>query len=57
MIERLSNALHLQDLSLLALLDILVLAVIIYQLLLLIRGTRSVNILVALAVLVLLSTC
>lgn len=54
MIERLSNALHLQDLSLLALLDIFVLAVIIYQLLLMIRGTRSVNILVALAVLVLL---
>lgn len=54
MIERLSTALHLQDLSLLALLDIFVLAVIIYQLLLMIRGTRSVNILVALAVLVLL---
>jgi len=54
MIDRLSTALHLQDLSLLALLDVFVLAVIIYQLLLMIRGTRSVNILVALAVLVLL---
>jgi uncharacterized protein (TIGR00159 family) len=54
MFERLSTALHLQDLSFLALFDILLLAVIIYQLLLLIRGTRSVNILVAMAALVVL---
>lgn len=53
MIERLSTALHLQNLSLLALFDILLLAVIIYHLLLLIRGTRSVNMLVAIASLVL----
>lgn len=51
MLERLSSSLHLQDLSLLALIDILVLAVIIYQLLLIIRGTRSVNILLAMAAL------
>jgi uncharacterized protein (TIGR00159 family) len=54
MLERFYSALHVQDLSLLALLDILLLAVIIYQLLLLIRGTRAVNVLVAMAVLVLL---
>jgi uncharacterized protein (TIGR00159 family) len=53
MLERLSSALHLQDLSLWAVIDILILAVIIYQLLLLIRGTRSANILVAMAALVL----
>jgi uncharacterized protein (TIGR00159 family) len=54
MVERFYTALHLQDLGFWALIDILLLAVIIYQLLLLIRGTRSVNILVAMAVLVLL---
>lgn len=54
MLEGFYTALHLQDVSLLALLDILLLAVIIYQLLLLIRGTRAVNVLVAMAVLVLL---
>ena len=54
MLESLTNNLHLQNLSLWALLDILLLALIIYQLLLMIRGTRSVNILVAMAVLVLL---
>jgi diadenylate cyclase len=53
MLERLSAALHLQDLSLWALIDILVLAVIIYQLLLLIRGTRSANIVIALVTLAL----
>jgi uncharacterized protein (TIGR00159 family) len=54
MLERLYTALHLQDLTLWAVLDILILALLIYQLLLLIRGTRSVNILLAMAVLVLL---
>jgi diadenylate cyclase len=53
MLERLSAALHLQDLSLWALIDILVLAIIIYQLLLLIRGTRSANIVIALVALAL----
>lgn len=48
MFERLYSALHLQDLGLWALFDIAVLAVIIYQLLLMIRGTRAVNILLAL---------
>ena len=54
MLERLYTALHLQDLTLWAVLDILILALLIYQLLLMIRGTRSVNILLAMAVLVLL---
>jgi len=54
MLERLYSSLHLQNLTLWALLDILLLALLIYQLLLLIRGTRSVNILLAMAVLVLL---
>jgi uncharacterized protein (TIGR00159 family) len=54
MLERLYTALHLQDLTLWAVLDILILSLLIYQLLLLIRGTRSVNILLAMAVLVLL---
>jgi diadenylate cyclase len=53
MIERLSTAIHLQDLGFWALIDILVLAIIIYEILLLIRGTRSVNILLAIAVLAL----
>jgi uncharacterized protein (TIGR00159 family) len=53
MLERLSAALHLQDLSIWALIDILVLAIIIYQLLLLIRGTRSANVVVALVALAL----
>jgi uncharacterized protein (TIGR00159 family) len=52
-IERLYTALHLSELSLWSVLDILLLAIIIYRLLLLIRGTRSVNILVAIFVLVL----
>jgi uncharacterized protein (TIGR00159 family) len=52
--NRISSAIHLQDLaSPWAWIDILVLAVIIYQILLLIRGTRTVNILVAIAVLAL----
>ena len=53
MLERLYTSLHLQQFSLWSLLDILLLALLIYQLLLLIRGTRSVNILLAMAVLVL----
>ena len=55
MFQRFSSAIHLQDLvvSPWAWIDILVLAVIIYQILLLIRGTRSVNILLAIAVLAL----
>ena len=52
MLERLYTALHFQDLTLWAVLDIFLLALLIYQLLLLIRGTRSVNILLAMAVLV-----
>jgi len=52
MIERSLTALHLKDLGFLALLDILILAFILYQLLLLIRGTRSFHVLVALIVLV-----
>ena len=53
--QHFSTAIHLQDLVLSpwAWIDILVLAVIIYQILLLIRGTRSVNILLAIAVLAL----
>jgi len=54
MLERLYSALPVQELSFHALLDILVLAFVIYQLLLLIRGTRSVNVIIALVVLVLL---
>lgn len=41
MLQRLVAALHLQNLGALALVDILVLAVLIYQLLLLLRGTRA----------------
>jgi len=54
MIERLSAALHLQELSLWALIDIAILALLIYQLLSMIRGTRAVNILLALAAVALL---
>ena len=54
MLERLYTALHLQELTLRGLFDIFLLAVLIYHLLLLIRGTRSVNILLAMAALVLL---
>jgi len=55
MLERLYAALHIQDLltSPLALLDVLLLAAVIYQLLLLVRGTRSVNMMLALGALVL----
>ncbi len=50
MLDRVVSAL---DMSIWSVFDILVLAVIIYQLLLMIRGTRAVNVLVAIAVLVL----
>ena len=55
MLEQLYAALHVQDLltSPLAVLDVLLLAVVIYQLLLLVRGTRTANMMIALAVLVL----
>ena len=53
MIERLAAAAHLHDLNGLAVLDILILAVIIYQLLLLIRGTRAVHMIVGVVALVL----
>jgi uncharacterized protein (TIGR00159 family) len=55
MFERFSTAIQLQELltSAWAWMDILVLAVIIYQILLLIRGTRTVNILLAITVLAL----
>jgi uncharacterized protein (TIGR00159 family) len=49
MFERISTALHLHDLRGLAVLDIVVLAVIIYQLLVLIRGTRAVQMVVGVA--------
>jgi uncharacterized protein (TIGR00159 family) len=55
MFEKLFAALHVEDLltSPLAMLDVLLLAVVIYQLLLLVRGTRSANMMIALSVLVL----
>jgi diadenylate cyclase len=55
MFERIYQGLHIHDLltSPLALVDVLLLAIVIYQLLLLVRGTRSVNMMLALAVLVL----
>ena len=55
MLEQLFAALHLRDLltSPLAVLDVLLLAVVIYQLLLLVRGTRSANMMIALSALVL----
>jgi diadenylate cyclase len=54
MLERLAAAVHLHDLGGLAVLDILILAVIIYQLLLLIRGTRAVHMIVGVVALVLM---
>ncbi len=53
MLERLSAAIHVQELNGQALLDILVLALIIYQMLLLIRGTRVVQMMVGVVALVL----
>ena len=52
MLERLLAPLHFHDLGPLAVADIVILACVIYQLLILIRGTRSVNVVVALGVLV-----
>ena len=49
MFERISTALHLHDLQGFALLDIAVLAIIIYQLLVLIRGTRAVQMVIGVA--------
>jgi uncharacterized protein (TIGR00159 family) len=49
MFDRISSALHLNDLRGMALLDIAVLALIIYQLLNLIRGTRAVQMMVGFA--------
>lgn len=56
MIVRLAETLHLDELlsNPLAILDILLLALVIYQLLQLIRGTRSVNMMIALGLLLLL---
>jgi len=54
MLERLAAVVHLHDLGGLAVLDILILAVIIYQLLLLIRGTRAVHMIVGVVALVVL---
>jgi len=55
MLERLFSAVQVQsDLGLLALVDILIVAVIVYNLLLLIRGTRSVHMVVAMTVLVII---
>jgi uncharacterized protein (TIGR00159 family) len=54
MLERLQTALQLHHFSVHALVDILVLAIVIYQLLLLIRGTRSVNMILALVALLVL---
>jgi uncharacterized protein (TIGR00159 family) len=54
MLERLQTALQLHHLSVHALVDILILAIVIYQLLLLIRGTRSVNMILALVALLVL---
>src|SRR5215831_1633194 len=53
MLERLATAAHLGDLNGLAVLDILILAVLIYQLLLLIRGTRAVHMIVGVVAVVL----
>ena len=52
MLERLASAIHLRELNGLALVDILILAVIIYQLLLLIRGTRAVHMIAGVVALV-----
>ncbi len=53
MIERLSTAIHYRELNGQSLLDVLVLAVIVYQLLLLIRGTRVVQMMAGVVALVL----
>lgn len=52
MFDQVLTLLHLRELSFLAALDILLIAVIIYQLLVMIRGTRSLNVLLALVALI-----
>jgi diadenylate cyclase len=54
MLERLEAAVHLHQLNGLAVVDILILAAIIYQILLLIRGTRAVHMIVGVVAVVLL---
>jgi diadenylate cyclase len=54
MLEQLASVLHLQDVNGLAVLDILILAAIIYQILLLIRGSRAVHMIVGVVGLLLL---
>lgn len=54
MFERIFSALQIQDLRFHSIVDILFLAFIIYELFLLVRGTRSANMIIALVVLVLL---
>jgi uncharacterized protein (TIGR00159 family) len=54
MLEWLYSALQVQHLGVHALVDILILAFVIYQLLLLVRGTRSVNMIIALVALLVL---
>lgn len=54
MLERIATNMHLNEVSILGVLDILLLALIIYQLLLIIRGTRAVNVLIALTALLLI---
>jgi uncharacterized protein (TIGR00159 family) len=54
MLERLTAAIHVQDLNGLAVLDILILAAIIYQILLLIRGSRAVHMIVGVVALLVL---
>jgi hypothetical protein len=54
MLERLAAAVHVHDLNGLAVLDILILAAIIYQILLLIRGSRAVHMIVGVVALLLL---
>ena len=54
MLDRLAAAIHVQDVNGLALLDILILAVIIYQILLLIRGSRAVHMIVGVLAVLLL---
>ena len=54
MLDRLAAAAHVQDVNGLAVLDILILAAIIYQILLLIRGSRAVHMIVGVAAMLVL---
>ena len=54
MLDRLTAAVHVHDLNGLAVLDILILAVVIYQILLMIRGSRAVHMIVGVGALLLL---